>query len=189
MLPKKAIYEKFNMNTAQKAKFDADISRINIVGEITPSTVQIASGKTVQSFYILQIILKNKEYNEKTISGLQKLIPQKMVFLLQYENEYCLAYYQNRLHHTEWTGLDNLWIPLNGIDLDAAWTNTVKSIVWGEESGIWDKELTLDQNLAKAEENLRIKKEIERLEALARKESQPKKKFELVQKIRKLKGN
>ena len=66
MLPKKAIYEKFNMNTAQKAKFDTDISRINIVGEITPATVQIAEGKTVQCFYILQIILKNKKYDENS---------------------------------------------------------------------------------------------------------------------------
>ena len=186
MLPKKAIYEKFNMNTAQKAKFDADISRINIVGEITPTTVQIAEGKTVQCFYILQIILKNKKYDEKAIAGLQKLIPQRMIFLLQYESDYCLAFYQNRLYHTEWTALDNLSVSLNGMDLDAAWANTVKAIVCNEECGVWNEELTLDENLANVEEQLRIKKEISRLEALARKEKQPKKKFELAQKIQTL---
>ena len=42
--------------------------------------------------------------------------------------------------------------------------------------------------IATVEEQLRVKKEIARLEALARKESQPKKKFELVQQIQKLKG-
>lgn len=183
MLPKKAIYEKFNMNTAQKAKFDADISRINIVGEITQATVQIAEGKTVQCFYILQIILKNKKYDEKAIAGLQKLIPQRMIFLLQYESDYCLAFYQNRLYHTEWTSLDNLSVSLNGMDLDTAWANTVKAIVCNEECGVWNEELTLDENIANVEEQLRIKKEISRLEALARKEKQPKKKFELVQKI------
>lgn len=187
MLPKKAIYEKFNMNTAQKAKFDADISRINIVGEITPATVQIAEGKTVQCFYILQIILKNKKYDEKAIAGLQKLIPQRMIFLLQYESDYCLAYYQNRLYHTEWTALEKLSIILVGMDLDAAWANTVKAIVCKEECGVWSEDLTLDENLANVEEHLRIKKEIARLEALARKEKQPKKKFELVQQINKLK--
>lgn len=183
MLPKKAIYEKFNMNTAQKAKIDADISRINIVGEITQATVQIAEGKTVQCFYILQIILKNKKYDEKAIAGLQKLIPQRMIFLLQYESDYCLAFYQNRLYHTEWTSLDNLSVSLNGMDLDTAWANTVKAIVCNEECGVWNEELTLDENIANVEEQLRIKKEISRLEALARKEKQPKKKFELVQKI------
>lgn len=183
MLPKKAIYEKFNMNTAQKAKFDADISRINIVGEITQATVQIAEGKTVQCFYILQIILKNKKYDEKAIAGLQKLIPQRMIFLLQYESDYCLAFYQNRLYHTEWTSLDNLSVSLNGMDLDTAWANTVKAIVCNEECGVWNEELSLNENLANVDEHLRIKKEIARLEALARKEKQPKKKFELVQKI------
>jgi hypothetical protein len=189
MLPKKAIYEKFNMNTAQKAKFDADISRINIVGEITPTTVQIAEGKTVQCFYILQIILKNKKYDEKAIAGLQKLIPQRMIFLLQYENDYCLAYYQNRHYHTEWTALENLSVVLNGIDMDAAWANTVKAIVCNEECGVWDEEMTLDENLANLEEHIRIKKEIARLEAMARKEKQPKKKFELVQAINQLKNS
>ena len=187
MLPKKAIYEKFNMNTAQKAKFDADISRINIVGEITQATVQIAEGKTVQCFYILQIILKNKKYDEKAIAGLQKLIPQRMIFLLQYESDYCLAYYQNRLYHTEWRALEKLSIILVGMDLDTAWANTVKAIVCNEECGVWNEELTLDENIANVEEQLRIKKEISRLEALARKEKQPKKKFELVQEINRLK--
>lgn len=188
MLPKKAIYEKFNMNTAQKAKFDADISRINIIGEITPITTQIAAGKTVQGFYILQIILKNKKYDEKAIAGLQKLIPQRMIFLLQYENDYCLAFYQNRLYHTEWTAMENLSVPLNGIDMDAVWIKAVKSIIGSEDCRVWNEELTLDENIENVEERLRIKKEIARLEALARKESQPKKKFELVQEINRLKA-
>ena len=69
------------------------------------------------------------------------------------------------------------------MDLDTAWANTVKAIVCNEECGVWNEELTLDENIANVEEQLRIKKEISRLEALARKEKQPKKKFELVQKI------
>ena len=34
-LPKNAIYAKFQMNTAEKAKIDADISRITIVNEVS----------------------------------------------------------------------------------------------------------------------------------------------------------
>lgn len=37
-LPKKAIYAKFQMNTAAKEKIDADISRITIVNEIAPNS-------------------------------------------------------------------------------------------------------------------------------------------------------
>ena len=125
MLPKKAIYEKFNMTAAQKARFDADIARIAIVGELTPATTQIAAGKTVQGFYILQIVLKNKKYDEKAIAGLQRLIPQRMIFLLEHEGEYCLAYYKMRLFTTPCQTLETLTIPLTGLDLDLEFWTTV----------------------------------------------------------------
>ena len=48
-LPKKAIYAKFQMNTAAKDRFDADISRISIVAEISPRTVGIAAGESIAS--------------------------------------------------------------------------------------------------------------------------------------------
>lgn len=49
-LPKKAIYTKFQMNTAAKEKIDADISRITIVNEIAPNKVNIPSGEDVKVF-------------------------------------------------------------------------------------------------------------------------------------------
>ena len=47
-LPKKAIYAKFQMNTAAKEKIDADISRITIVNEIAPNKVNIPAGDEVE---------------------------------------------------------------------------------------------------------------------------------------------
>ena len=46
---------------------------------------------------------------------------------------------------------------------------------------------SLDEQIALDEKRAKIQKEIDRLEKLARAEKQPKKKFELVQEIRKLK--
>lgn len=48
--------------------------------------------------------------------------------------------------------------------------------------------LTLDENIARHEKRAKLEKEITKLEKQARTEKQPKKKFELVQKINKLKG-
>lgn len=83
-LPKKAIYTKFQMNTAAKEKIDADISRITIVNEIAPNKVNIPSGEDVKSFFVLLVSLKKKEYDEKTIATLSKLIPQNILFVLEY---------------------------------------------------------------------------------------------------------
>lgn len=44
-LPKKAIYAKFLMNTAQKDRFDADISKITIVNEVSENTTIIPVAK------------------------------------------------------------------------------------------------------------------------------------------------
>lgn len=48
--------------------------------------------------------------------------------------------------------------------------------------------LTLDENIALHEKQAKLENEIAKLEKQARAEKQPKKKFELVQKIKTLKG-
>lgn len=182
-LPKKAIYTKFQMNTAAKAKIDADISRITIVNEIAPNKVNIPSGEDVKSFFVLLVSLKKKEYDKKTIATLSKLIPQNILFVLEYENESRLAIYHTKVMQTEWKPTENQRIELQGLNLDTVWENIVKSL----ECGVWNEELSLDENLALHEQQEKLQKQITKLEKQARTERQPKKKFELHQKITKLK--
>nr|WP_303992134.1 DUF4391 domain-containing protein [Ruminococcus bromii] len=181
-LPKKAIYTKFQMNTAAKAKIDADISRITIVNEIAPNKVNIPAGEDVKSFFVLLVSLKKKKYDEKTIATLPKLIPQNILFVLEYENESRLAIYHTKVMQTEWKPTENQQIELQGLNLDTVWENIVKSL----ECGVWNEELSLDENIALHNKQKQLKKQIEKLEKQARAERQPKKKFELVQLLKKL---
>lgn len=181
-LPKKAIYTKFQMNTAAKAKIDADISRITIVNEIAPNKVNIPAGEDVKSFFVLLVSLKKKKYDEKTIATLSKLIPQNILFVLEYENESRLAIYHIKVMQTEWKPTENQQIELQGLNLDTVWENIVKSL----ECGVWNEELSLDENIALHNKQEQLKKQIEKLEKQARAERQPKKKFELVQLLKKL---
>lgn len=182
-LPKKAIYTKFQMNTAAKAKIDADISRITIVNEIAPNKVNIPAGEDVKSFFVLLVSLKRKEYDEKTIATLSKLIPQNILFVLEYENESRLAIYHIKVMQTEWKPTENQQIELHGLNLDTVWENIVKSLGFG----VWNEELSLDENLALHEQQEKLQKQITKLEKQARAEKQPKKKFEIVQQLKKLK--
>lgn len=181
-LPKKAIYTKFQMNTAAKAKIDADISRITIVNEIAPNKVNIPAGEDVKSFFVLLVSLKKKKYDEKTIATLPKLIPQNILFVLEYENESRLAIYHTKVMQTEWKPTENQQIELQGLNLDTVWENIVKSL----ECGVWNEELSLDEYIALHNKQKQLKKQIEKLEKQARAERQPKKKFELVQLLKKL---
>ena len=94
-LPKKAVYAKFQMNTAAKDKIDANISRITIVNEVTSEKINIPAGNEVSSFFVLFVTLKKKEFDEKAIVMLSKLIPQNILFVLEYENVSKLAVYRS----------------------------------------------------------------------------------------------
>ena len=182
-LPKKAIYAKFQMNTAAKEKIDADISRITIVNEIAPNNVNIPAGDEVKSFFVLLVSLKRKEFDEKTIVTLSKLIPQNILFVLEYGGESKLAIYHTKIMQTDWKPTEEQRIQLQGLNLDKVWENIIKSL----ELGVWSEELSLDENIALHMKQEKLQKEIARLEKQARAEKQPKKKFALASEVKKLK--
>ncbi|WP_195549251.1 DUF4391 domain-containing protein [Dorea longicatena] len=182
-LPKKAIYTKFQMNTAAKEKIDADISRITIVNEIAPNKVNIPSGEDVKSFFVLLVSLKRKEYDEKTIATLSKLIPQNILFVLEYEDESKLAIYHTMVMQTAWMPTEEQKVELKGLNLDTVWENIVIAV-----GGVnIEKGNSLDEQIEINEKKQKLEKEIAKLEKQARAEKQPKKKFELVLKVRSLK--
>lgn len=182
-LPKKAIYAKFSMNTAAKDRFDADISRITIVNEVSPATVAIAAGAEVKSFYVLLVALKRKDYDERVIGQLSRLIEQNMLFVLECGDEARLAVYHNKVMSTSWSAKEDLSVSLKGLNLDAVWQSIIVQIgdVQIEQGKTLEEQLAIDEKRAK------LLKEIDKLEKLARAEKQPKKKFELVQRENELK--
>lgn len=181
-LPKNAIYAKFQMSNAEKGKVDADISKIIIVNEVSAAKINIAEGEKVKSFFVLAVILKKKEFDEKTIITISKLIPQNMVLILEYGTQAKLAVYHTKLMQTEWQEQGRLSLELKGLDMDAVWENIIVQI-----GGITiNQGNTLDEQIAVDEQRSKLQMEISRLEKLARAEKQPKKKFEIVKKIKEL---
>lgn len=182
-LPKVQIYRKFQLTNSQQTKFDADISRIDIVNEVSSRTIPaILEGKKIKSFYVLSVILKTKNYALKNIELIAKLIPQNLVFALQFEEEIQLAVFCEKVFATDWMPESKASIQLTGLNFDEVWENIIKKI----EGGEWDNNLSLEENIDLKERKEKLQKEIDRLEKNARKEVQPKKKFELVSQKRKL---
>ena len=183
-LPKKAIYAKFQMNTLAKEKIDADISRITIVNEVAPNKVNIPAGNEVKNFFVLLVVLKRKDFEEKTIVTLSNLIPQNILFVLEFGNESKLAIYHTKLMQTKWKLSAEQKIELKGLNLDTVWENIVIAV-----GGIdIEQGKTLYEQIIIDEKRQKLEKEIAKLEKQARAEKQPKKKFELVQRIRGLRN-
>lgn len=184
-LPKKAIYAKFGLKSAQQDKFDADVSRIAIVGEVSPTTIAIAAGAEVSGFYVVSVVLKRKDFEPSNIAMLSKLINQKMLFVMQFEGESMLAIYNTKLLCTEWMPTDSVTIPLSGLNFDIVWENIVIFVggltIEGDNSVV--EQIAQDATKAK------LLKKIEQLEKKARAEKQPRRKMELVEEIRKIMHN
>lgn len=183
-LYKKAIFEKFNLKTAERDRFDADISRMSIVAHVSPVTVPaLAEGKETKGFYVLQVELKRREYDTRNILLLQKLIPQQMIFALQYGGLTQLCVFHTRLQQSAWMPTDEVEIPLRGLSLDEVWTNIVATI-GGLDS---ESETTLEQQIENREQREKLLHQIAQLEKRCRAEKQSHRRYELHQEIVKLK--
>ena len=183
-LPKKAIYSKFELKPAQRDRFDADISRIDIVNMVSSNTVPgLKEGERVKEFYVLLVSMKQEEYDEKNIMLLSKLIKQHMVFALAYQDRVRLAVVHEKLFATDWEPLANAVLPLMGFDMDKVWENIVMAIGHFEVM----EGVTMEEQIAIDGEKLKKIKTIESLEKKLRVEKQQRKKFEMYQELVELK--
>ena len=183
-LYKKAVFEKFNLKAAERDRFDADISRMALVARVSSATVPaLTKGKEIEGFYVLQVVLKRKDYDTKNILMLQKLIPQKMVFAMQYEEQTQFCIYHTRLQQSEWRPTNEAAIPLQGLTLDDVWNNIVATIGGLDAQA----EESIEEQIIHREQRDKLLRQIESLEKLCRTEKQTRRKYELHQQITKLK--
>ena len=183
-LYKKAIFEKFSLKAAERERFDADISRMALVAYVAPSRVPaLKDGQEVKDFYVLQVILKQRDYDSKNIMLLQKLIPQHIIFALEFGEETQFCIFHTRLQQSEWVLSSDAEISLKGLSLDDVWNNIVASI------GNLDatSEESIEQQIINREEREKLLQQIALLEKRCRVEKQTRKKYELHQRILKLK--
>ena len=168
-LPKSQIYKKFQFSNAQQTKFDADISRMDIVNQVSTNTIPaIREGEKIKSFCVLNVTLKNKNYDIKNIEKISKMISQNLVFALQYEEEIQLAVFCEKIFNTDWIHETKAKLELKGFNFDEVWENIIKQI----EGGEWDSNLSLSENIELKEKKEKLKKQIEVLQAKIRKEKQ-----------------
>ena len=184
-LPKKAIYAKFNMPASQRESFDADIARIDIVAVVSSATVPaLSEGAEIKEFYLLAVQMKRKEYDAKNIALLTKLIPQKMVLVLQYEEQTQFTIYHTKLISSSWQPKEDAALPLSGFNLDNVWEGIVKSIgqIDVEEGN------TLAEQIANNDQRAKLLAQIATLERKMADEKQPRRKREYFEQIKKLKS-
>ena len=184
VITKKRVYEHFGaeMSAERRKSFDADIARITLVNEVSPVSVNIPSGESVNSFFVILIALRKKDFDKQNIAFIAKMFGQKLLLVLEYEGQHALAIWQTRLILQDWAAPDHFQVSIAGLDLDKVWENIVADAAGVEVA----QGQMLDEQLAAQQKRQKLEKEIAKLEKLAWAEKQPKRKYELMEQIKEM---
>lgn len=125
-LPKAQLYKRFDWKPSQRECFDGDVSHFDLVNRIAPRTLPaIANGTEVKEIFVIEVSLKSRNFDTKSIVHLAKSIPQRVIYLLRFEDEAMLAVYHTKLFNSPWKPLDDITLQIDGLNLDAVWQNIV----------------------------------------------------------------
>lgn len=183
-LPKAQLFKQFDWKPSQRDSFDGEVSRLDFVNWIAPRTLPaIAEGVEVKEIFVIEVSLKNRDYDPKNIVLLAKSIPQRVIYLLHFEDEVMFAVYHSKLFTSSWQPVDNVTVPLEGLSLDAVWQNIV-AYVGSFEVAAGN---SLAEQIHVDDERARLIRQIESLECQMRSTSQHRRQRELYSEIKKLK--
>lgn len=181
-ISKKLIYEKFKnkLTPNQKSKFDKEISKITLINEISERSIQIPKTDAVAGIFVIKVELKTKDYSESNIVLISKLIEQKLLIALKYEDEYQLVINEANLFKKQWSNEKDIRLDIKGNNLEEVWENLVVQI---GDIDIQDGN-TLQEQIEIDDEKQKLEKLIQSTEKKAQREPQSKKKLQYYQQIR-----
>lgn len=183
-LPKAQLFKRFDWKPSQRESFDGEVSRLDFVNWIAPRTLPaIAEGTEVKEIFVIEVSLKNSDFDPKNIILLAKSIPQRVIYLLCFEDEAMLAVYHSKLFTAPWQPIDSATVTLSGLNLDAVWQSLVSSI--GQFSV--EQENSLTEQIKFDEERDKLLRQIAVLERQMNATKQPRRKRELFLELRNLK--
>ena len=183
-LPKAQLYKRFDWEPSQRDSFDGEVSRLDFVNWIAPRTLPaIAEGIEVKEIFVIEVSLKSRAFDQKSVVLLAKSIPQRVIYLLRFEDEAMLAVYHSKLFTSSWLPLDNVTLPLEGLSFDAVWQNIVAYIGSFEVAA----GKSLAEQIRIDEEHAQLVRQIAALERQMNATKQPRRKRELFLELQNLK--
>jgi len=186
-VPKEAFYKRLPLTAALREKFVTDVDKIFIENSLTMKSLRLTKESDVKEILLIAISLKKKEFDGRIVEAIARQNPHNLVFLLTLESERQLALYHGKLYRSPWILERDVTLTPNGFSLKEIWNSFIEQIALAKEPIETVDELTIDQRLALKEKILNLEKQIQKAEAAAWKETQPKKRFALYSNVQKLK--
>ena len=198
-IPKQKFYENLSLTPAIRKAFTEQIKMICWRNKLSEATLNLAPGEKVTEIELFELRLASSDLDENVLCLIDREIPYHILFLLEREGKHQAvmgfkeasasgktAFRVERYYHTEWMDEAELPLHLRGLTLDAVYENFIRQIAGSslESSG----NATLKESIERQKQREQLEKQIAAQEAKIRNEKQPKKKFELVSRLKLLQG-
>ena len=123
IIPKRALYSKFQMNTAEQKEFDAAIRQMTIVNEIYLRTIPALQKKEQEkAVFVLAVQLKQEGCAERLLQRLCRLIDQRLLLALCYADKLQLALlFDNKIFLNDFKPAAEQSVTLQGTGLKDIW--------------------------------------------------------------------
>ena len=195
-IPKNAFYRNANITPRMKARFVEELQELRWLYKLSQQSLNVECGKDIEEIEIFHATLKQSDMPTELLQFIDKTMPQFIVFILQYQDRYCLycnyKQFTSQAHDkcdiketfaSDWhTDIPSLAI--QGRSLTAIYDNFVRQIAGTR----LEQEPTapLEQAVQTMQQRDALLKEIEKIEKAIQHEPQFNRQVALNQKLKQL---
>lgn len=189
-IPKKKFYDNLSISSDLKRVFAEQIAAIFWSNKISPDTLNVAAGDTVDEIEVFTIRLNQPSLDTRVLQQIDKQIPYHIIFVLKYKDRLQAwigykeaaasgsnAFKVGRYYHTDWMREDDLHLSIDGLNMDAVYESLVRQIA-GDKLQT-DSSESLKESVVRDENKKQLEKQIAALDNKMRREKQLNRQMEM----------
>lgn len=141
-VPKELFYKNLDVKPEIKRLFIDQIKRITWANKLSPETMNLAPGETVQEIEVFHILLTDNELDDRVLTLMDQGIPYHLLFVLErsdgrerlsiaYKEQTAkknAAFQLKECYHTPWMTHEDLSLNFTALNMDALYESFVRQI-------------------------------------------------------------
>ena len=89
-IPKSAFYRNANITPRMRSRFVEELQELRWLYKLAPQSLNVERGKDIEEIEIFHATLKQSDVPVELLRFIDQVMPQFIVFILQYQDRYCL---------------------------------------------------------------------------------------------------
>lgn len=197
-IPKQKFYENLDVSPALHRVFVDQIKLVYWRNKLAASTLNIAAGEAVTEIEVFEVRLNDPQLDEAVLKQIDKEIPYHILFILTCDGKAQAwigykeaaasgsnAFKVGRYYHTDWMAENELYLSIDGLNMDAVYESLVRQIA-GDKLQT-DSGESLKESIERDEKRQALQTQITKLQKKIKSEKQLNKQMELNAQLKKLK--